>query len=451
MATNAALGASGLSFALGVMNSRQMNFLTEEVDNMKKSMTPSHSEHPTNPDLDNELSDIASRSDFNKKSIEDVVSRIQELEDSVGGVDSLSDETADTASELKDLKSEFDTLDAKFQDTMFDVETVVGLEPSIQDLLTNWKSFNVVASVTDADVFTSTLSNMGMIFNHGEASAIRFNGLNSSSWAMYGSSASGKGPDGKSAPVHGDVTGNAARVRIGNSATDGFIVETSDRKALFSVGSNGKTMSGSVVSGVIDSSSGMGAVSHASNFNNKIFAIAQASNGETFVNAREDTKLNFSVNGVTKGYFEGPPSKTLTLKNMPDADDTHFNHNGNNYILCGANASTVFRAGKDRHNRLTVNKDGTYVSGLLSVDNVSVNDVVKDTPGQITSLSEKISDLTGIVEALSTRVGTIESKYLDRTVDHTIRNTSKNKYLNANGDVGTHRTDAGARYRIDHR
>ena len=445
MSTNAALGASGLSFALGVMNARNLNSLTEDVENMKKSMVPAKDASIDNPELDTELeSDLAaidSPSDLNRKSIADVITRVQELEESLEGISASSGNVTTLEGSVKSLNSQFSALNAEVQETLFDVETVAALEPSIQDLLKNWKALSTRASVTEAGVFNAESSKIGMLFNNGDQTGLHFAGNTNASWTMYGSSSSGKGPDGKAPPSHAGVKGNAIRVRVGAGATDGFIVENGNRQGVFSVGSDGKTTMGNMMSGALTGD--VSAISNTANFNAKGYALAQKKDGTTFVNTTEGRTIQFLNGGVLKGYFEGSPNRTLTLKNGADAGDTHFNHEGHNYIRCGAEKSTMFRVGKNALNRLSINKNGTEIKGSFYLDGSRVDDTIKGTAAAIDRLNASIKSLEG-------RVKDIETYFIDSRRRIHLRNHIANKYIGSGGDVDSSKSSSHSRFSIEH-
>lgn len=447
MATNAALGASGVSFALGVMNARNLNSLTEEVEKMKKSMAAPKEETADidNPDLDfdleKDLAEIESPSDVNRKSIADVVTRVQKLEDGSDEVANASKSFSGLESTVKSLNSNFIALDADVQNTLFDVETVVNLEPDIQDLLKNWKVLGTKAFVNEKFRFHANDCKLGLIKNLGDESAIHFAGASDPNWSMYMAAPIGKSTDGKAPPSHAGVTGSALRMRVGGAATDGFIVENANHQGVFSVRSDGKTTMGSVASGNLDGNT-VG-VSHSNHHTLTNFAVSQNKDGTTRVNAADGRNITLGNNGSTKVVVEGSANRSLTIKNTSGTSDTHFNHEGNNYIRCASGKATVFRVGTNATNKLFVNKEGTHVNGLFEVDGVNVNSVVKTVPGQVTSLVQKL-------EALTTRVQTIESNYIDSRRRVHLRNHVANKYLSSDGNVTSSKSSSHSRYEIEH-
>ena len=432
MATNAALGASGLSLALGVMNSRTLNSLTDEVEKLKKSMTPANPDPVENAELDadilQDLSTIESPSEINRKSIADVVTRIQSMEEDMKAFSSSVEQINNSGSEstIKDLNSKVLALDAEIQNTLFDVETVVNLEPDIQDILKKWDVMKTKAYVDEKLRFHANDCKLGLVKNLGDESAIHFAGSSDPNWSMYMASPNGRSTDGKAPSTHAGVKGNALRMRIGTEATDGVIIENSNRKGVFSVGADGKTTMGSMVSG--DLSADMSGVSYINNHNGKEYAIAQKSNGATFVNSSEGRNLYFCVNGQVKGYFDPNVNRTLVLSNTPGTHNTHFNHDGNNYIRCANNKFTMFRSGTSGTNILRIGNQGTEVRGSFKVDGV---------------------DLANELEKLEKRIKVIEDNYIDtRSNRLALYNHVAKKYLSSGGDLNTHKTSIHARYTI---
>lgn len=444
MATNAAIGASGISLALGILNSRGLNSLTEEVETMKKTMASTESP-VANEELDAELvqdlQTIDSPSQINAKSIADLVTRIQDLESDSEKISGNAENVTSVKGDLKDLNSKVLALDVDIQETLFSVETVVGLQPDIEDIVRNWNTFTTKAFVTEDLKFHANDCKLGLTKNLGDKSAVHFAGMKDPSWSMYMSNPSGKSPDGKAPLTHGLVSGNALRMRVGKEPTEGLIVENSDRKGVFSVNSQGTTVMGNLVSG--DLGDGSCGIAYRGYFNDKSYAICQDKNGATRVSAALNKSVVIGNQNRSKVVVEGADEKSLSIRNNGNTNFTHFNNNGHNIVYCEDGKITTFRVGRNTSNKLKIDKGGVHVSGLMTVDGVNVNNVVKS----INSRVDKLEDtLLSRIKAIEAR----EKNYLDTKKTVHLRNHVANKYLSSNGSVSTSATSIHANYSIHH-
>ena len=88
---------------------------------------------------------------------------------------------------------------------------------NLADLNRDWNVLKSKAYVTNgifnAINLRATKCKLALDAHNGQTSALHFAGIVNPNWAMYCSSASGKGPDGKKCNGHGEVTHNAVRMR----------------------------------------------------------------------------------------------------------------------------------------------------------------------------------------------------------------------------------------------
>ena len=447
MATNAALGASGLSFAMGVINARGLTSLTSEVEALKQTMKSSSSattnveSDSTSLAIDNDLASIDSPSDINTKSIAALVSRVQELESSSTAAElSMTSGLDKTVSELD---SKMIKMNLDLQETLFDIETVIGLQPEIEDIIKEWRLLGTKAYVTDKFMFHANDCKLGLAPNKGNESAIHFAGANNPNWSMYCSNTGGYAPDGKAPPSHGDVKGYGLRMRVGDGVNNGLIVENSSGKGLFSVDGLGNTLAGSMKTGSLVDGTTTAYLSHVSNATEAKAAVSLYKDGATRVQSCNERNVVLGVDGTDKLVVEGHSEKSISIKNGENVNNTRFNHLGGNYIFAKGTVGTVFRNDTDKNDQMTVKSDGVFVQGPLSVDGVNVNNVVKTVPAQVARLEAKI-------EELNRRLEIIARSYLDMTKTVLLRNHVTDLYLNSNGEVVAPQSSNHAHFSIEY-
>lgn len=420
MSTNAALGASGVSLALGLMNARGLSGLSEEVEKMKASMNatsdaPPVSEAATGAEDIFEIGDDLKVVENETLALDNAVKRIEALEKGSTSLSGVPTKITALEDDMTDLSKALKEFEVELQGTLFDVETIVDLAPDIQDLLTNWNTMSTKAGINNNGMFQAEDTNLSLKYNAGDKSAYRFSGIDSTAWAMYMASNSGKTPKGNAPPKHGKVTSNAIRMSVGGNPSQGFIVEN-DTNGVFSVNGQGDTLMGKTYCGTLDGETSC--VAHANHFSTANCALRQTKEGTTFLNAANERSIGLGNNGVSKVIIEGSPTKTLKIKNNSGTSDTRLNDNGHNFFIADDGKHQVFRFGSSTNSICDIRKDGVRVKGVLYLNGANVK-------SSLDSLTSKISALTTRVSSLESKQG----KYVEFTDTVRLYNHSVKKNL----------------------
>lgn len=398
MSSLASLGVSGASVSLGIMNSRKISSLSEQVDEILKSAiptTPSVEEPVTTnvPGADKDLEDLNN----NSTDLENVGKRLSSVETSLISLKSTKDTFNTLQSKGEALSTNFKSLELDINDTLLDIQNLVSLSPEIRDLLDNWDKIKTNAYTEDDSSGNETLQvkqcKIGMLHNQGDRSALHFNGIDSPLWTMYTSNPGGVSPYGGPIVPHGNVTGNAMRMIVGSGANQGFIVEKSDPAlgavGVFSVDGKGVVTAGSAT--VKDLSSGYTGFVHSSHSStNKSFAVTQNSQGVTFIGSSPGQDIHLCINGEPKVLIDPSSNNTMSIKNGHNTSDTLFNLNGDNIITTRDGSSTMFRSGVSEVDHLTVNNEGVNVNGPLYVNGSNVSQRIQNMYTRIQSIENKL-------------------------------------------------------------
>jgi hypothetical protein len=415
MGTNAALGASGVSLALGLMNARGLSGLTEEVEKMKASMKTGSSEAATGAEDIFEIGDDLKTVVNDTSGLDNAVKRIDALEKKSTGLTGVPGKVTTLEGDMTELSKSVNGFEAELQGALFDLETIVDLAPDIQDLLTSWDAMSTKAGTNASGMFQAEDANLSLKYNAGDQSAYRFAGIDATKWCMYGASNAGKGPDGKAPPRHGKVTGDAIRVRVHDAAHSGFVVENSSAKGVFSVNGSGDTLMGNTYCGSLSGT--MAGLAHSSKFGATSYAVAQTHDGITHINASNEKPVTIGNNGVAKVWVDGSPSRTLVLSNSPGTAETRLNHNGHNIFYAANGQIHSFRFGGDTTSVCDIHEGGVNMAGVLKVGGTDVKAYI-DT---------KVDALTKRVQALeSTQGNYVEFSDTVRLYNHSSKNNLGN-------------------------
>ena len=447
MSTNAALGASGVSLALGLMNSRGLSSLSEEVEKMKASMNVNTDTSPVSEaatgaedifDIGDDLEVVTN----DTSALDNAVKRIDALEKKSTNMVGVPGKVSTLEGDMTELSKTVKEFEAELQGTLFDVETILDLAPDIQDILTNWNTMSTKAGINNNGMFQAEDANLSLKYNAGDKSAYKFAGIDADNWCMYGASNGGTGPDGKAPPKHGKVTGNAIRMRINDTTNSGFMVENHNAKGVFSVNGSGDTLMANTYCGSLNGT--MAGMAHSSHFNATNYSIAQTHDGKTHINASNERPVTIGNNGVPKVWVDGASNKTLVLKNSPGTTETRLNHNGHNIFYAGDSQIQTFRFGTSTKGVCDMTKSGVDVHGVLKVNGT-------DMWTFIAGVSTKVNNLTNKVTTLTSRVSSLEAKqykYVEFTDRVGLYNQNAKKYISSNGAVSADSDSSHARYNI---
>lgn len=407
MSKKATLSASGLSLALGVMNTSSLSSLTSSVEELKASMEPTASTVKSVPvPQDQNINLFGSTApeqaivssgddDIDTMAVRAVAVRngINTMDQRATDVGLIKDDTEAISKKLEDLED-------SIQNTAFDVETLVGIAPSTVEFSDKWEVFGKRAYLDDS-ITHLTNCKLGFIRNRGNKSAVHFAGLGDHGWSMYTSAPVGKSTDESSPSAHSGVNGNAVRMKLGNAPDVGFVVEALDKgvtRNILSVDSKGKTTIMSAALGNPgDHTKELAGFSHKSRHSVRDCAVYQEKDGPTKINSADGTDLVLENNGVSKVTIKPSDNHTMVIDNKNGVRDTLFNSNGHNIIFCGANGSTNFRSGEDETNRLQVKKAGAFVEGVLSIDNISVNEMIRELTFRISNAEASSGKTAGAI------------------------------------------------------
>lgn len=398
MSSLASLGVSGASVSLGIMNSRNISSLSEQVEEITKiaiPTTPSVEEPVTTnvPDADKDLEDLNN----NSTELDNVGKRLSSVETSLMSLKATKDTFNTLQSEGETLSTNFKSLEIDINDTLLDIQNLVSLSPEIRDLLDNWDKIKTNAYIEDDSSGNETLQvkqcKIGMLHNQGERSALHFNGIDSPLWTMYTSNPGGVSPYSGPIVPHGNVTGNAMRLIVGPGSNQGFIVEKLDpvlgAVGRFSVDGKGVATAGSAT--VKDLSSGYTGFAHSSHSStNKSFAVTQNSQGHTILGSSPGQDIHLCINGEPKVRIDPSTNNTMGIKNGHNTSDTLFNLNGDNIITTRDGSSTRFRSGVSEVDYLTVNNKGVNVNGPLYVNGSNVSQKIQNMYTRIKSIEDKL-------------------------------------------------------------
>lgn len=395
MSTKAALGASGASLVLSLINARGLSSLSEDVEKMKASMSSTPASNvPVEATGNESIFEIGDDLDTIKNdtsALDNAISRIDALEKVSANLTGVPNQVTTLEGEMEEMSKEFKELDTDIQGTLFDIENIVDLAPEIQELVTGWGSMNTKAGINDNGMFQAEDANIALKSNSGDTSAYRFTGVSSNSWAMYLANPSGKTPGGNTPPTHGKVTSNAIRMSIGANTSQGFIVENGSNDGVFSVNGYGDTLMGQTYCGTLNED--MGGVAHSSNFNTTDYALMQTKEGATSINASNERDIGLGNNGEWKVLVPGTPTTSLVIKNSDDSYNTKLNHNGQNIFVADEGKYHLFRFGENSTNVVSIQDWGLKIDGTLNLDGTNLN-------ASITSLHTKVNDLITRVNAL---------------------------------------------------
>ncbi|CAM9182125.1 unnamed protein product [Ectocarpus sp. 12 AP-2014] len=293
---------------------------------------------------------------------------------SAGAIEQVSTAVTQLTQGVDKLGDDLDLVDGNEEET----------RKNLADLTRDWNVLKSRAYLTNgllnAVNLRATNCNLGLTPHNGQTSALHFAGITDPNWAMYMSNASGKGPDGKKVHAHGDVTNNAVRLKLGANKKSGFILENDKNVGVFSVNTEGKTRMGA--GKIADVTPGTHtSFSHHAQHGIERCAISQTDRGVTILNAAKGQELHLRTGNTGAARVAG--TRFDVLNTGRDANQTHFDHDGSNFISCDWKRATYFRAGKSGP-RARYDKHGFYV-GDMHVENElqALKRAVQDLKGEV--------------------------------------------------------------------
>lgn len=404
MSKKATISASGLSLALGLANMSALSGLTSSVEELKASMTPPVDTASTTQNRGIDLFGSASPGQTIVSSGNDEVDAMAaRAVTAKAGIDELAQRAIDATTVKENtasISTKLEDLESSIQNVSFDVETLVGIASSTIDFATKWDLFGTRAYVDDDDTTHLSDCKLGFVRNRGNNSAVHFAGLDDNAWAMYTSTPVGKSTDESSPQAHSGVSGNAVRMKVGNGATEGFVIEAHSGAQvdnLLSVDSNGKAIVSSVALGNPGDHATVSA-----GYSNKEYhsvrdcAVYQEKNGPTKINCAYDSALYLGNNSIGKIKI-GVSGTTMDIANKSGSSSTKFNDSGHNTIVCQSSGSSRFRSGEDETDRLRVSTSGVGMEGVLRIDGVSMNEMIRALTSRISAAETASGKTAGSV------------------------------------------------------
>lgn len=393
MSKKATVSASGLSLVLGIMNTSSLSSLTSSVEELKASMTPPVKtiEIPQSQNINllgsSKLTQAQKIVSSGNQDIDALTVRAATANVGVTTLSQRAVEVGAIRDNTEGIVENMGVLEKSIQGVSFEVETLVGISRSTVDFADKWDLIGTkIYSDSDSTTHISDCK-LGLVKNRGNKSAVHFAGTDDPNWAMYTSTPVGKSTDDTSPQGHSGVKGNAIRMRVGNGATEGFMVETpvdKSTKTLLSVDSTGKTTIMSAALGDVgDNARDLAGFSNKNRHSTTSCAVYQEKDGHTKINSSSGQKLYLANNGLPKVTIEPSNNYTMVIDNLTGVKPTVFNHVGHNTITCHDNRATKFRSGVSDTDRLLVSKNGVYVNGVLSIDSISVNEMIRALTSRI--------------------------------------------------------------------
>lgn len=393
MSAYASLGLSGASVSLGVVNSRTISSLVEEVETIKNTIPPVNEPvEPvtTNvPEADKDLEEL----DNSATELENVTKRLASIETSLINLNETKGPFDTLQLEKEKLSTNFRNLDVEIKDTLLDIENLVALTPEIRDVLDNWKTLKTKASMDeDGETLRISQCNLGLLKNQGDKSALHLDGVDNPLWTMYMSNTSGSDPSGNKPVSHAQVKGNALRMVVGPGPNEGLVVERAGAElgatGVFSVGGTGIVTAGSAtISDFIPDSAGF---AHSNQMGHNKMAVLQTNSGMTTLNSSPGSDLHLCINGEPKVRIDPSSKNTMGIKNGANASDTFFNLDGDNIITTRDGAYTRFRSGTSEVDHVMVNNTGVNVNGILEVGGNNVSQRIESAYTRIQSIETKL-------------------------------------------------------------
>lgn len=334
---------------------------------------------------------------------------------SAGAIEQVSTAVTALTQGVDKLGDELDLVDGNEEET----------RNNLADLTSDWNVLKSRAYVTNGVLnavnLRATNCNLGLSAHNGQTSALHLAGISNNNWGMYVSNASGKGPDGKKVHAHGDVLNNAVRLKLDGNKQSGFILENDKNVGFFSVNTEGKTRMGA--GKIADVTPGTHtSFSHHAQHGIEKCAISQTDRGTTMLNCAPGQIIYLRNGNTTVAQVEGARFDMINT----GSNRTHFNHNGkDNYLVCGQNGATHFRAGKSG-TVAHVNANGLYAREYNVYD-------------ELRALKRAVTDLKGKM-----------AKALDMTRTVKFRNHKTGRFIGKDGRPNTVLSDGSNHYSIQY-
>lgn len=319
--------------------------------------------------IDGSIDDLVKNLAVTNERIDTTVSTISDVDGKLSGaisrIDALDVNAAQLASDITDVVLSVDQLG----DNISLVNGAgIATQESLENLYDSWNAFNSTAFVAnnrlDVTSIRALKSNIGLVANKGEESAIHFAGLDNPNWSMYLANGSGKTTSGGSPRGYGSVSGSALRMRLDGDSTSGFMMENDSGVGIFSVSSLGQTQ---IMNGRIgDILDNVPAFGYRGQMTYDTAAISQDNRGTTRISSALGRTISFAIDGVTRAYVS---DTSLTIKNgainTDVTKDTIFNSGGTgrNYIRANTGESTYFSFG-NKGASIKVEQDEITIAGL---------------------------------------------------------------------------------------
>ena len=396
------IGVSGASLAMGLLHANSLSSLTKDVEEIKSSMGSD-----TKPENISLFGDTEGSTDSDKP-VDPKATPLQQIDSTVGGLETSMSSLSKLPNAIKNVgtsvatgKTNVENMFTKVSKTTESIQPLIDVTPKVQSGMLKFKSFSNNAHVNDDGQFHAEDCDVGFVGNSGDKSALHFMGLSNDKWAMYMAGPSGKGPSqpsgdgtpsmGETPPTHAGVTGDALRVRVGSLAGEGFIVENSERKGLFSVGNNGRMTAGATVMGDIDENT-VG-IALTGKLTQERFAVSQDINGLTRANAIAGQQLQLCVGGTPKVWLDD--LGTMGVKNQTGTSSTFFNSKGNNIIVAKPGLSTRFRTGTSSTDDFKVGESGTFVQSSMSINGTNLMNTIASIETRLSAMDGEVASSTG--------------------------------------------------------
>lgn len=385
MSVYASLGASGLSIALGLANSRSIAGLSRDVEDMRAAIAPEN--------LEGSATTTISGGDTSPASIEKRLASLETLETSVSlGLDATKIDLSGLRAAEERLSAGSKRLGIEVKDLLLDIENLTEVSPEIRDLLEEWGAMKSAAYMggTNDEVLQISRCRVGFQKNRGPESAIHFNDVGDPNHSMYVSASAGYSP--------AMSTGDALRIRVGEGDKDGFIVETTGAgpslRGVFSVSSrDGSTTMGSASIKTTRFSH----LEHADGA--RSYAVSQNANGLTGLNSSLGQEVQLCIGGQPR--VRAGPTNVLSIKNGNSVADTQFGKDGETILVSRNGAHTRFRTGSSGVDSLAVSSAGVRINGDLTVQGVDIKQEIMRLFSRVDAIEgtleerwdEKIKDL----------------------------------------------------------
>ncbi|CAB1112937.1 unnamed protein product [Ectocarpus sp. CCAP 1310/34] len=384
---------------------RLNNFTTEEIPKVRKRIAKAEESMETNASgietLSARAGDLESGVSTADNRIDAVVALASAIESSLNATKTS---VAQSAGSIEQVPTSLTALTQGVDKLGDALELVDGNEEetrkNLADLNRDWNVLKSKAYITNgifnAINLTATKRKLALDAHNGQTSALHFAGIGNPNWAMYCSSASGKGPDGKKCSGHGEVTHNAVRMRLDGDKRNGFIVENDKN---ISVSAQGTRMGSGRIADIITGKwTGFGFHSRTGSSR---CAISQTDRGDTILNAALGQKLSLRVANVETAKVAGRVGKFSNSVNNSSASNSTGLATKLGELELFANATST-RSSTNETDLIMLNDE------LDRLNNFTTEEIPK-VRERIAKAEESMKTNASGIETLSTRAGDLES------------------------------------------